>query len=48
MDWSKTSIWRYRFHIPEIRKEIGTEDLEESKLADRVIQSNKPEDNTNV
>jgi len=33
---------------PEVRNEVGTEDLEESKLVDRVAQTNGPEQGTDV
>jgi len=30
-------------HVPEVRNDVGTEDLKESKLVDRVVQADNPE-----
>lgn len=37
-----------QWYIPEIRNEIGAEDLEESKPVDRVVQSSSPEEDANI
>lgn len=37
-----------RRYIPEIRNEVGAEDLEETKLADRVVQSSSPEHDADI
>lgn len=35
-------------HIPEVRDEVGTEDLEKSKPVGRVVQGDEPEKDTNI
>jgi len=34
--------------VPEVRNDVGAEDLEESKLVDRVVQGDSPEDSTDI